>query len=118
MTDNSRRQVHAFILRAREENAILAANGARSVARARAKLLADLEAALTTETLAALTLEQAAEESGYSYSSLQKRVASGDLENVGAKGSPRVRRGDLPKKGGTKKGNELADRVLFRRKLG
>jgi hypothetical protein len=46
-----------------------------------------------------LTLQQAAEESGFSYSTIEKKVASEELENVGEKGKPRVRRGDLPKKG-------------------
>ena len=45
-----------------------------------------------------LTLRDAAVESGYSYSAVQKMVASGELENLGDKGSPRVRRCDLPKK--------------------
>ena len=45
-----------------------------------------------------LTLTQAAEESRFSYSAIQKMVASGESENVGGKGNPRVRRGDLPKK--------------------
>ena len=39
-----------------------------------------------------LTLEEAAEESGYSYSSLQKRVALGEIPNVGKSGAPRVQR--------------------------
>lgn len=51
--------------------------------------------------LEALTLEAAERESGYGYSALQKMVADGRLENVGVKGRPRVRRCDLPKKGGT-----------------
>ena len=45
-----------------------------------------------------LTLEQAVEETGYSYSSLQQKVAAGDIPNVGSKGRPRVRRYDLPRK--------------------
>lgn len=45
-----------------------------------------------------LTLEQAAEESGYSYSTLQQKVAAGEIPNVGDKGRPRVRRYDLPRK--------------------
>src|SRR6266571_7269591 len=48
--------------------------------------------------LEALTLEQAERESGYSYSALQKMVATGRLRNVGAPHRPRVQRGDLPKK--------------------
>ena len=48
--------------------------------------------------LEALTLEQAAAESGYSYSALEKLVRRRELVNVGQKGAPRVRRGDLPRK--------------------
>jgi hypothetical protein len=64
--------------------------------------------------LHALTLEEAARESGYSYSSLQKKVASGGLTNVGTKGSPRVRRGELPRKGGARESG-IADSLLARR---
>ena len=49
-------------------------------------------------SLEALTLEQAADSSGFSYSALQKMVRDGTIPNVGKKGAPRVRRGDLPKK--------------------
>lgn len=59
----------------------------------------ELEAAWREHELEALTLEQAAEESGYSYSALQKKIASGELPNAGSKHRPRVRRRDLPKKG-------------------
>jgi hypothetical protein len=59
----------------------------------------DLEQAFREYELEALTLEEAALESGYSYSALQKQVAAGRLLNVGERMSPRVRRGDLPKKG-------------------
>jgi len=45
-----------------------------------------------------LTLEEAAGVSGYSYSSLEKRVRSGRIPNVGKLGAPRVRRQDLPRK--------------------
>ncbi len=45
-----------------------------------------------------LTLEEAVEESGYTYSSLQKKVASGKIPNIGEPGAPRVRRQDLPRK--------------------
>ena len=58
----------------------------------------DLEAFERERALEALTLDEAAEESGYSYSALQKLVASGALANAGAKGSPRIRRGDVPRK--------------------
>ncbi len=45
-----------------------------------------------------LTLEEAAEESGYSYSSLQKKVALGGIPNIGKAGAPRVQRQFLPRK--------------------
>ena len=60
----------------------------------------DLEAAHREHALEALTLNEAAQESGYSYSTLQKKVASGELPNMGTKNCPRVRRGDLPRKAG------------------
>ncbi len=60
----------------------------------------ELEAALREHALEALTLNEAAQESGYSYSALQKKVASGELFNMGTKNCPRVRRGDLPRKAG------------------
>lgn len=58
-------------------------------------------------SLEALTLEQAAAESGFSYSALQKMTRDGTIPNVGKKGAPRVRRADLPKKpGGGRKARE------------
>lgn len=45
-----------------------------------------------------LTLQEAAEESGYSKSHLQHLVADGEIPNAGEKGRPRIRRGDLPLK--------------------
>ena len=50
-----------------------------------------------------LTLEEAAEESGYSYSSLEKRVRSGEIPNIGEPGAPRVQRQDLPRKTPTRR---------------
>ena len=47
-----------------------------------------------------LTLREAAAESGYSVSHLHHLVAVGEIPNAGAKGRPRIRRGDLPMKGG------------------
>ncbi len=45
-----------------------------------------------------LSLDEAAQESGYSYSSLEKRVRSGKIPNIGEPGKPRVQRQDLPRK--------------------
>ena len=43
-----------------------------------------------------MTLAEAAETSGVSYSTLQYLVAAGDIVNAGHRGRPRVRRRDLP----------------------
>jgi hypothetical protein len=56
----------------------------------------DLEQHERQRELEALTLEEASLESGYSYSTLEKKTRRGELENVGRKGRPRVRRVDLP----------------------
>ena len=48
-----------------------------------------------------LTLEEAVAESGYSYSTIQQRVAAGEIANAGTRGRPRVRRYDLPRKAPT-----------------
>ena len=50
-------------------------------------------------TNTAVTLREASEISGLAYSTLQSMVQQGRLENLGETGSPRVRRGDLPRKG-------------------
>ena len=78
---------------------------------------AQLSVAMREYALEALTLEAAVIESGYSYSSLQKRVASGELENAGSKGRPLIVRGQLPKKGKSPAPG-LADHDLFRRLSG
>lgn len=70
--------------------------GAESSASALEYCARELASALELAKLEALSLEDAAKESGYSYSSIQKRVASGELTNVGKKGSPKVRRGESP----------------------
>ncbi len=57
-----------------------------------------LEESLKEHDEESLNLQDAAAESGYSYSSLQGKVASGAIPNVGEKGAPRVRRRDLPRK--------------------
>jgi hypothetical protein len=74
-----------------------------------------LSAALEAHALEALTLDEAAKESSYSYSAIQKMVAHGELTNVGKKGSPRVLRGELPKKAQASPSTGLADSILLRR---
>lgn len=55
----------------------------------------DLERWLYEHRMAALTLTDAAEETGLAYDTLQRKVSSGEIPNVGRRGSPRVRRADL-----------------------
>lgn len=47
-----------------------------------------------------VSLREAAAIGGYSLDHLQRLVASGAIENVGRKGKPRIRRGDIPVKPG------------------
>ena len=74
----------------------------------------ELERRVLNVGMDVLTLEQAVEISGYSYSHLQDLVASGAIPNVGKKGSPRVLRKDLPRKPSPPltDGPQLVDRVL------
>lgn len=50
-----------------------------------------------------LTMAEAVEISGLSYSTLQQRLKAGELPNLGETGRPRVRRGDLPRKVGAQR---------------
>ena len=84
----------------RDEADTLRRRGAEVQAVALESCADELEVALREDSLEALTLNEASQESGYSYSALQKKVASGELPNVGNKNCPRVRRGDLPRKAG------------------
>ncbi len=84
----------------REEAAVLHRRGADAQALVLEQCADELEAALWEHDLEAVTLNEASQESGYSYSTLQKKVASGELPNMGTKNCPRVRRGDLPRKAG------------------
>lgn len=74
--------------------------GADRLARACQKHADELEAAAGAVRLEALTLEEAAELGGYSYSHLQHLVAEGTIPNVGSEGAPRIRRRDVPRKPG------------------
>lgn len=59
-----------------------------------------LRDALREVEFEALTLEEAAQLSGYSYSHLSDLIREGTVPNAGRKGSPRIRRSDLPRKPG------------------
>lgn len=82
----------------REEAKRLRKYHAEGAASAREECADDLEETWRIWQTEPLTLEEAEAETGYSYSSLQQKVASGEIPNIGAKGAPRVRRADLPRK--------------------
>lgn len=73
--------------------------GAEGQARACEKHAEELENRVEAWMSEALSLERAAEEAGYSYEGLRRRVGD-DIPNVGEPGDPMVRRCDLPRKGG------------------
>lgn len=58
----------------------------------------DLERAIENTSGQLLTLQQAAERSGYSVEHLGRMVASGKIPNAGRKGAPRIRLADCPVK--------------------
>lgn len=78
----------------------------------------ELEAALREMNGGRLTLAQAAQESGYSVDRLRHMVADGTLPQAGRKGSPRIRRADLPRKapptGGSFDPTGTARRIVWR----
>ena len=97
--------------------AILHRWGATAQAAAVELCASELEDEARAFSLESLSLGQAEEDSGFSYSALEKMVRNGRITNVGSPGQPRVRRGDLPKKpGGSRepRGGEpdLAELVL------
>lgn len=73
---------------------------AEGPARAWEDAATELEAALRAADAELLTLEQAATESGYSTDHLGRLVRQGKVPNAGRQHSPRIRRGDLPRKVG------------------
>ena len=62
----------------------------------------DLEQAVEACWDEALTLREAAAESGYSEEHLGRLVRSGTIPNAGRKGAPRIRRRDVPRKASAK----------------
>lgn len=99
----------------RQEAAVLRRRGAAGQAEALESCAEELEAWERQRALEGLTLEEAERESGYTYSALEKMVRRGELENVGEKGRPRVRRGDLPRKARRER-PDLAGAVLEARR--
>jgi len=74
--------------------------GATAQAAAVELCASELEDEARAFSLESLSLGQAEEESGFTYSTLEKMVRSGRIPNAGSRGHPRIRRCDLPKKPG------------------
>lgn len=72
-------------------------------------LAVELEDAIREVDQEVVTMTEASEVSGYSKRRLRELVNAGDLDNVGRKGAPRFRRGDLPAKPGKPKGGGSYD---------
>ena len=60
------------------------------------EVLHDLDVLESAATEEVLTLQQAANLSGYSLDHLSRQIREGKLPNAGRKGVPRIRQGDLP----------------------
>ncbi len=82
----------------REEAGVLRRRSAPTQADVLESCAAELESWTLERDLETMTLHQAAQESGFSYSALEKNVRRGAIINVGKKGAPRIRRGDLSRK--------------------
>ena len=89
---------HDLAARWRAEIDVLRKRGAEAVAAAVESCADELEQSLREAALEALTLSEAAEESGYSKSHLSRLIATDRLPNAGRRNAPRVKRGDLPRK--------------------
>lgn len=108
--------LQGLVDRWRAEAAVFRTYGEDRLALACERHAGEVEDALQAARVEAVTLEEAADIGGYSYSHLQHLVAEGQLENMGEKGSPRIRRCDVPRKprGGKRPSSK---RELVRRSL-
>ena len=71
-----------------------------SVAVAYERCVDALEEGLRQEGETALTLAEAAEESGYSVDHLSRLLREGKIQNAGRRGAPRIAARDLPRRSG------------------
>jgi len=89
-----------FLTEYRAYLAVLEAFGAAGSAQAVRRCIEIAEDWHREHQLATMSLQEAANESGYSYSAVQQWVSSGRIPNAGDVYKPLVRRGDLPRKPG------------------
>ena len=87
-----------YLARLRLELAVFQRWNAEPYVTACQRMIADWEAMTAAEAEQEYTLTDAAALCGYSADHLGKLVRAGTLTNYGRTGSPRVRRGDLPKR--------------------
>jgi len=85
----------------RSEAELFRRRGLDEAARMAESYAAELEVRVLHWSKEALTLSQAEKESGYSRSALERRLATGEIQNAGEFGAPRILRRDLPRKGGS-----------------
>lgn len=83
------------------EAQLLRRHGCESAATTAELHASQLRDALRAVEFETLTLEQAAEVSGYSYGHLSDLIRQGVIRDAGRKGSPRIRRADLPRRPGS-----------------
>ncbi len=83
---------------------VLRENGAPNHARLLEHVAGELDRAIAAGGDEALSLVQAARQSGYSAGHLGSLIARNVIPNAGRPGSPRIRRSDLPTKDGKKPG--------------
>ena len=79
----------------RLEAATLEGWGASGQAGVLVRAADELQERLQEWKLELLTITEAAEELGLAYDTVQRKLASGELVNVGEQGAPRVRRCDV-----------------------
>jgi len=96
--DDGVMNTHLLSERWRQEAALLRRHGAIEAATTKETCADELDRIETEHGLEALTLTQAADESGYSAAHIARLLESGRLPNAGEKYAPRICRKDLPKK--------------------
>ena len=106
-------QLDALVEEWRTRSANLRLMGLSQPAAQMEAMAAQLEARISEWLEERLTLDQAAQESGYTYNHLQACVAEGRLPNAGRPGEPRISRRHLPAKVGHRGTPSIADMVTM-----
>lgn len=87
----------------RSDAETLRRRGCEEAARLLATCADELDEARSAGDDEPLSLADAAQVSGYSRAHLRRLLADGALRDVAARGAPRLRRGDLPRKPGPRR---------------